>query len=318
MTTARLSDGGAAVNVMIIGGAGFLGSHLVDRFLAEGVAVDVIDNLSSGSLANLSDARHAGGALKIHTLDVCAAEFGSLVGMRHPDVVYDLALLTPASAEGDMYGGAISSVLAVLDAARRHGVGKVVVALPAGHLYGEVPARELPVKEGRAFEPSGVTGVLARTITDLLAVYRDEHALEYTALALSSVYGPRQRRGDGVVAAFVAAHVHGEQMVIFGDGRQTRDLLYVDDATDALLRAGQRGSGLVINVGTGIQTSVRDLASLISPNESPHHVARRHGDLTRVAVSPTRARIHLQWSPWTALGEGLAATIAYSNATDQL
>jgi UDP-glucose 4-epimerase len=222
------------------------------------------------------------------------------------------------SWEGDAHGGAISSVLAMLEAARHHGVGKVVVALPAGHLYGEVPARELPVKEGRAFEPSGVAGVLARAVTDLLAVYRDEHALEYTALAMASVYGPRQRQGDGVVAAFVAAHLRGDQMVIYGDGRQTRDLLYVDDATDALLRAGQRGGGLLINIGTGIQTSVRDLAGQINPTESPRHLARRHGDLTRVAVSPTRARIHLQWSPWTSLAEGLAATIAYGTAADQL
>ena len=142
-----------------------------------------------------------------------AAEFGSLVGIRRPDVIYHLSLLTPANAEHHTDGAAVTSVLAVLEAARHHGVGKVVVALPAGNLYGEVPTRELPVKEGRAFEPAGVAGVLARTITDLLVVYRDEHAIEYTALAMTTVYGPRQRASDGVVAAFISAHLHGTPIV---------------------------------------------------------------------------------------------------------
>ena len=298
---------------MVVGGAGFLGSHLVDRLLAEDMATDVVDDLSSGSLANLADARAAGGALKIHTLDVRAAEFGSLVGMRRPDVIYHLGLLTPTNSEREADGAAVANVLAVLEAARHHGVGKVVVALPAGSLYGEVPARELPVKESRPFEPVGVRGVLARTVTELLAVYRDEHAVEFTALAMTSVYGPRQRAGDGVVAAFATALALGESFVIFGDGRQTRDLLFVDDAVDALVRAGNRGGGLVVNVGTGVQTSIRDLAALVNPSLSSDaslvRQPRRHSDLTRVAVSPTRARIHLQWSPWTDLAAGLRATL---------
>ncbi len=311
--TDGLSDNMANMIPMVVGGAGFLGSHLVDRLLAEDMVTDVVDDLSSGSLANLADARAAGGALKIHTLDVRAAEFGSLVGMRRPDVIYHLGLLAPGNAEREADGAAVSNVLAVLEAARHHGVTKVVVALPASSLYGEVPTRELPVKEGRPFEPVGVRGVLARTVTDLLAVYRDEHAVEYTALAMTSVYGPRQRAADGVVAAFATALAHGGPFVIFGDGRQTRDLLFVDDAVDALVRASKRGGGLIVNVGTGVQTSVRDLAALVgadlSSDSSVVHQPRRHGDLTRVALSPTRARIHLQWSPWTDLASGLGVTL---------
>ena len=305
----------AAMNPMVVGGAGFLGSHLVDRLLAEGSPTDVVDDLSSGSLRNLAGARTSGGRLKIHTLDVLAGDFSSLIGMRNPDVIYHLALLTAAHAEHDARGDAVANVLAVLEAARIHRVGKVVVALPAGDLYGEVPSRELPVKESRAYEPHGLRGVLARTVTELLAVYRDEHAVEYTALAMSNVYGPRQRARDGVVAAFASNVAARLPLVIHGDGRQTRDLLYVDDAVDALVRAGQRGSGLVINVGTGVQTSIRDLAALIDPSSEVVTEPRRHGDLTRCAVSPTRARIHLQWSPWTDLREGLASTLpSYTDA----
>ncbi|MEO6124177.1 MAG: NAD-dependent epimerase/dehydratase family protein [Ilumatobacteraceae bacterium] len=295
---------------MVVGGAGFLGSHLVDRLLAEGCATDVVDDLSTSSLGNLADARAAGGVLKIHTLDVRAGDFASLVGMRRPDVIYHLALLTPGQLRHDRDGTAITNVLAVLEAARLHGVAKVVVALPAGHLYGDVPARELPVKESRPFQPVGLRGVLAATVVNLLSVYRDEYSVEHTALAMSSVYGPRQRPADGVVASFAAAVAAGQPIVVHGDGRQTRDLLYIDDAVDALVRAGHRGGGLVVNVGTGVQTSIRDLAALVSPATPISNAARRHGDLTRIAVAPTRARIHLQWSPWTDVATGVRATLA--------
>ena len=305
----------STMNPLVVGGAGFLGSHLVDRLLAEDHPTDVVDDLSTSSLGNLADARAAGGVLKIHTLDVRAGDFASLVGMRRPDVIYHLALLTPGQARHDSDGTAITSVLAVLEAARLHGVGKVVVALPAGHLYGEIPPRELPAKESRPFQPLGLRGVLARTVVELLAVYRDEYSVEHTALAMSSVYGPRQRPADGVVAAFADASAAGEALVVHGDGRQTRDLLYVDDAVDALVRAGHRGSGLVVNVGTGVQTSIRDLATIVDPTAATSHVARRHGDLTRIAVAPTRARIHLQWSPWTELPTGVRATLAAVTTT---
>lgn len=294
---------------MVVGGAGFLGSHLVDRLIAEGFATDVVDDLSTSSLGNLAEARAAGGTLKIHTLDVRTGDFSSLVGMRRPDVIYHLALLTPGQSRHDSDGTSIANVLSVLEAARLHGVGKVVVALPAGDLYGEIPQRDLPAKESRPFQPIGLRGVLARTVTELLSVYRDEFAVEHTALAMSTVYGPRQRSVDGVVAAFADAAVSGQPFVVHGDGRQTRDLLFVDDAVDALVRAGQRGSGLVVNVGTGVQTSIRDLVQLIDPLASVTNIARRHGDLTRIAIAPTRARIHLQWSPWTDLTVGVRATV---------
>lgn len=304
----------ADMNSLVVGGCGFIGSHLVDRLLAEGHATDVVDDLSTGSLGNLAGARGAGGSLQINTLDVRAEEFASLVGLRRPDVIYHLAMLSPGRVESEADGATITNVLAVLEAARQHGVGKVVVALPAGQLYGEVPTRELPVKEGRVFTPNGLRGVLANTVIELLAVYRDEHAIEYTVLAMTSVYGPRQRASDGVVAAFATAHARDEKMVVFGDGRQTRDLLFVDDAVDALVRAGQRGGGLVVNVGTGVQTSIRDLCAKVNPNAGVELRPRRHADLTRVAVSPTRARIHLQWSPWTDLATGLGPTIEYYEA----
>lgn len=297
--------------VLVIGGAGFLGSHLVDRLLVEGDAVDVVDDLSTGSLATLADARAAArdyeGQLHIQTLDACTPEFADLVALRRPTIIYHLALLGGHDAPALEHGRSFTSVLGVLEAGRRAGVEKVVVALPATALYGHPSGRDLPVKEG-PLEARGVRGAVAKAIVDLLVAYREAHAVEFTALAVASVYGPRQRPGRGVVATAVEAAQTGEPFRMAGDGRQTRDFVYVDDVVDALARCGRRGSGLVVNIGTGVQTSVRELWSRVAPGAPPTASAPgRPDELARFAVSPVRARIHLGWAPWTSLEEGLAA-----------
>ena len=296
-----------SVIIVVVGGAGFIGSHLVDRLLADGQAVDVVDDLSTGSLANLAAARSAGGELKIHHLDAASREAGSLLAMRRPDVLYHLATVTGGSASVDQHAAAFARTLGLLEAARQHGIPKVVVGVPATAIYGRPAARDLPIKE-RELEPRGVRGVVARSIVDLLTTYREQFAVEFTVLAIASVYGPRQRPDGGVVAAFAAAAVQGTPATIAGDGRQTRDFIFVDDVVDALVRAGQRGSGLVINVGTGTQTSVRDLWALLAgaTAREPIHGPTPADELLRFAVSPVRARIHLAWSPWTDLKSGLA------------
>jgi UDP-glucose 4-epimerase len=296
------------VNILVVGGAGFLGSHLVDRLIAEGHSVDVVDDLSTGSLANLAEARAAGGALKIHTLDVVAEEFAALASMRAADVIYHLAWMPPGRSDAAHAGRAVQSVLAVLEAARVQGA-KVVTALPAVSLYGEVPLRDLPIKEGHALNPMGLRGVVAKAVIDLLNLYREEHAVEFTALAMSTVYGSRQRPDGGVVAAFAEALRSGGQAEIHGDGRQSRDFLFVDDAVDALVRAASRGGGLVVNIGSGTSTSIRDLWTMMAGAGAPDPVTvpRRGSDVSRSAVSPTRARIHLAWAPWTELRAGLSS-----------
>jgi UDP-glucose 4-epimerase len=289
----------AQVNgVLVCGGAGFIGSHLVDRLLADGQSVEVVDDLSVGSLANLSAARASGGTLRFHHLDVSAPEFSDLIALRRPTVIYHLALLpTGATRTNEMLRSA-TLLLSVLEAARRFAVKKVVVALPAGLLYGEVPARQLPVKEGRKSEPMGVAHVMANTLVDLLTVYRESYDVEFTALAMTNVYGSRQRPTDGVVAAFASAVVNG---------RQTRDFLFIDDAVDALARSINKGGGLVINVGTGVQTTIKDLWHLVGRDTTLQETyeSARHGDLQRNAVNMTRARIQLGWSPWTTLESGI-------------
>ena len=300
------------MRIAVIGGAGFIGSHLVDRLLAEEHEVDVIDDLSTGSLANLAEARQtssstAGGTLKIHHIDAMSSAAESLVGMRRPELVYQLALFPRHDASARAQGRGFESALAVMEAARKHAVAKVITTLPASSLYGQPAASSLPVKEGE-LAPRGVRGVVARAVVDLMSTYRERDMIEFTALAVSSVYGPRQAAEGGVVAAFHAAHRAGGSPRFDGDGRQTRDFLFIDDAVDALVRAGERGSGLVINVGTGTQTTLRDLWTEISSGvgAEPESAPVRADDLLRFAVSPVRARIHLGWSPWTELRDGVA------------
>ena len=293
-------------SALVVGGAGFIGSHLVERLLADEVVVDVVDDLSHGNLGNLADARSAAGTLKIHHLDAGSAECAALIGMRRPDVVYHLAAV-PRCRTTEELSRAFATSMTVVEAARQHGVPKLVTAIPASAVYGRPASKELPVKE-RPLEPRGVRGVVARATVDLLEAARDLDAVEFTALALGTVYGPRQRPDGGVVAAFADAARSGVAATIRGDGRQTRDFVFVDDVVDALGRAGSKGSGLVINVGTGVATPVRDVWRQVSGAAAPEPTVEPApiDELLRFAVSPVRARIHLGWSPWTGLSEGLA------------
>ncbi|MEO8363817.1 MAG: NAD-dependent epimerase/dehydratase family protein [Ilumatobacteraceae bacterium] len=295
------------MKMMVCGGAGFVGSHLVERLLADGHFVDVVDDLSTGSLSNLSIARSMNAGVKFHHLDVMSPEFTNLVGLRQSEVIYHLALLPPSANTTNLALHSAALMLAVLEAARIHEVKKVVVAIPAGLLYGEVPMSNLPIKEGRASTAVGVPHVIAKALVDLLGVYRESHDLEFSALALTNVYGPRQRAEDGVVAAFASAIVNQRRPILYGNGKQTRDFIFIDDVSDALTRAHSKGGGLVINIGTGIQTSIVELWDLMASGTTLQlkKEPTRVGDLRRLSVSPVRARIQLGWTPWTTLSAGI-------------
>ena len=297
---------------LVVGGAGFVGSHVVDRLLAEGHTVDVVDDLSTGSLSNLATARaeHVG-SLKFHNVDVRQPELTDLLGRLRPEVAVHVALPSSGSP-ARVLSTALGGTANLLEAAVAAGTTKVVVGLDAIAYYGAVPLRELPIKEGTLGTPGSSATIAQRAVADLLALYRERHALEYTALALANVYGTRQRPDGGVVAAFVAARQAGRPAEIQGTGRQTRDFVAVDDAVDALVRATTRGTGLVVNVGTGVQTTIAALHQQVLgvPLEAAGRAPAREGDVERFALSPVRARIHLAWAPWTDLATGIGQLLA--------
>lgn len=315
------------MRALVTGGAGFIGSTLVDRLLAEGHAVDAVDDLSTGTLSNLAEARSGQGGgqhFSFSRLDIRSEQLADLVARRRPEVVYHLAaqadvrvsVARPAfDAEVNIVG-----TINVLEGARRAGARKVVFASSGGTIYGTVDPEDLPVRESHPSRPESPYGVAKKAAGDYLAAYRELYELEYTALALANVYGPRQDpHGEaGVVAIFAGRMLAGERCTIYGDGEQTRDFVYVDDVVDAFVRAADRGGGLVMNIGTGVETSVNTLydtlARAAAVREPAAYAPSRAGELARSALDPGRAAIHLGWKPWTTVEEGSRATLEWFRA----
>lgn len=299
---------------MVVGGAGFIGSHLVDRLIGESTAierVDVVDSLATGTLANLAEARSsANGRLHIHTMDATSPEFPVIVSKAAPTVIHVVAAFAPGQTDAMGSARSYAVVMSVLEAARLARVRKVIVTVPAVPLYGEVPVRDLPVKEDHERHPVGAVGVTVESVLDLLDHFRRDHNVDFTALALSTVYGPRQRPDGSLVATFLDVARLGGRAAIFGDGRQTRDLLFIDDAVDALFRSTAKGDGLLLNIGTGEQTSVADLWAMIGGSREIGSAPARPFDVKRSALSPSRARLQLGWSPWTSVADGIVTTAA--------
>jgi UDP-glucose 4-epimerase len=307
---------------LVTGGAGFIGSTLVDRLLAEGNTVDVVDDLSTGSLANLADARaSAGHQLTVHQMDIRSAEVVNLIIRRRPEVIFHLAAQADVrrSVADPVFDAEVNLIgtVRILEGARQAGSGRVVFAASGGTLYGEPDASELPLKESLPYRPLSPYGVSKKAALDYLVAYRELYSLEFSALALANVYGPRQNpHGEaGVVAIFAERLLRGQTVTIFGDGEQTRDYVYVDDVVDAFVRAATKGGGLLCNIGRGEETSVnvlyREMASQAGVEPDIELKPLRQGELLRNCVDPTRAGIQLGWKPWTDLGRGTSAVLAF-------
>jgi len=305
---------------MVTGGAGFIGSTLVDRLLAEDWSVDVVDDLSKGSLANLAGARgQPDRRFSFHRMDVSSPALVELVAHRRPDIVFHLAAQADVrvSVARPVFDATINilGTLNVCEGAIAAGTSKIVFAASGGTLYGST--QELPIREGQPQAPESPYGVAKKSAGDYLHYYRQVRGLEYTALAMANVYGPRQDpHGEaGVVAIFAGKLLGRERPVIFGDGSQTRDFVYVDDVVDAFVRSSEKGGGLLMNIGTGVETSVQRLydvmARLTGFKEPARYEPPRTGELRRSALDPSRAGIHLGWKPWTSLEEGVARTLEH-------
>ncbi|MCP2340101.1 NAD-dependent epimerase/dehydratase family protein [Actinomadura rupiterrae] len=300
------------MRVLVTGAAGFIGSHLVDRLLADGHEVAGVDDLSTG--------RHRDEAVELWRLDVADPALAERVAAFGPEVVCHLAAQVSVRVSvGDPLADARTNVIGtanVLEAARLAGARKVVFTSSCA-VYGVPDVLPVPpdaeLRPASPYAASKVAGeVYARMYTAL-------HGLDHTVLTLANVYGPRQTpEGEaGVVSIFTDALLTGRPTRVFGDGGQTRDYVYVLDVVDAFARAtGDGGSGMRLNVGTGLQTTDRELHTLVAEAagapDDPEFAPPRLGDLPAMSIDASRTREALGWQPRTPLLEGLKATVAWA------
>lgn len=310
-----------ARKVLVTGGAGFIGSHVADRFLAEGWDVTILDDLSSGRQENLpADARFVQG-------DITSPDAATLVRDGKFDVMCHLAaqidvrrsVLDPAfDATRNILGS-----LNLLEAVNASGYAtRVVFSSTGGALYGDFDPP--PSTESFSKDPEAPYGIAKLSVEYYLAYYGRVHGLETVALRYANVYGPRQDpHGEaGVVAIFCNRILDGRTLTIYGDGEQTRDYVYAGDvaranfaaATSELPKVG-RLDARAFNIGTGIETSVNTLATTLQTvagaTASADYAPARGGELARSALETSKARSVLGWQPTVSLAEGLGNTYRY-------
>ncbi|MFN2566772.1 MAG: NAD-dependent epimerase/dehydratase family protein [Gemmatimonadaceae bacterium] len=310
-------------HILVTGGAGFIGSHVADRFLARGDRVVIVDNFSSGRRENVP------AGTELYELDIASPATARLVRDGGFDIVAHLAAQIDVrrSLDDPIFDarvnilGTLNIVEAVraLTAARRT---RIVFASTGGALYGDFVTRPSP--ERSAKDPDSPYGIAKLSVEHYLAYYGRVHGLDSVVLRFGNVYGPRQDpHGEaGVVAIFCGRLLDGRPLTVFGDGRQTRDYIYVGDVADAFvtaaaatLSAPERLDARAFNVGTGVETSVIELAEMLrraAGGQAPIEFApKRPGELARSVLAPEKAAEQLGWRAVMPLERGLAETYAW-------
>ncbi|GAA2903052.1 GDP-mannose 4,6-dehydratase [Streptosporangium fragile] len=309
------------MRILVTGGAGFIGSTLVDRLLADGHEVVAVDDLSGGDRGNLARAAESP-HFALHVMDIRDPALIGLAAEWRPEVVCHLAAqISVRKSVADPVHDArlnVEGTASVLTAAQRAGTRKVVFASSVA-VYGRPPV--IPVPGDAATDPRSPYAASKLSAETYLATFKALYGIDYTTLVLSNVYGPRQSPDGeaGVVAIFTDALLNGTPTVVYGDGGQTRDYIFVDDVVDGFARAcGDRGNGRRFNLGTGVETTDRALHSLVAEAagapDSPESAPARLGDLPAMAVDPAPALEGLGWRPQTDLATGLKATVDWARA----
>ena len=301
------------MKVLVTGGAGFIGSHLVDRLIQEGHEVVVVDNLSTGKRRNLNR------AARFFKLDIQSWRLERVFRNERPNVVMHLAAQMDVrkSVEDPVFDAQVNvlGTLNVLQQAVRHGVRKVVFSSSGGAIYGE---QEIyPAPESHVTRPLSPYGISKLCGEQYLSYYQRVSGLQVVNLRYANVYGPRQDPDGeaGVVAIFIQKLLNNEQAIVNGNGRQTRDFIYVEDVVEANLAVmGQETQG-TYNVGTGEETSINDVLRILVGHTNSTckelHGPAKHGEQVRSVIDASKIRQELSWEPRTELSEGLKRTIDY-------
>lgn len=307
------------MHCLVTGGAGFIGSHLVDLLVEEGHSVTVLDNLSSGRLVNLASARQNGDVNVIEG-DIRTVDYDELFTQHPTEVVYHLAAqIDVRKSVEDPVSDCETNVLATVklaDAARRHGVRKIVHTSSGGSIYGQ--PESFPVDEETSVAPESPYAAGKAAGELYLEMFSRLYGIGCSFVAPANVYGPRQNpHGEaGVVAIFSQRLLNGEPTKVFGTGSNTRDYVYVKDVARAFyLSSKNEANGERFNIGTGIETSDRELHTLVAkavgaPDE-PIFAPARKGDVPRSALNSSKAKKLLGWEPCLTLEAGIKETVGF-------
>jgi len=317
------------VRSLVTGAAGFIGSNLVDRLLAEGHQVVGIDNLSTGHIDNLAQGlrfdRMSPGRFTFQRVDILAPELKDIVVGSNPDIIFHLAAQIDVRASvRDPLFDARNNVLGTInlcEAGRQAGVRRIVYAASGGSRYGAPTC--LPVDEGTPANPLSPYAVAKFAGELYLRAYAGMYGIAPICLALANVYGPGQSiRGEaGVIAMFGSAMAEGRTVTVYGDGTAARDYVYVDDVVDAFVRAGDVPLSVTgtYNIGTGRQTTVtevhRMISSVLDESLPPSYAAARTGELHAIALDAKKAEADLGWKPAVDLVEGIERTVHWLRTT---
>ena len=304
------------MKVLVTGGAGFIGSHLVDRLILEGHDSVVVDNLVTGKRRNINR------AARFYKMDVQSWRLERVFRNERPNVVMHLAAQMDVrkSVEDPMFDAQVNvlGTLNVLQQAVKHGVRKVIFSSSGGAIYGE--QETYPAPETHVLKPLSPYGLSKLCGEQYLSYFQRVSGLQAVSLRYANVYGPRQDpEGEaGVVAIFIQKMLNNEQAVINGNGRQTRDFVFVDDVVEAnLAMMGQETQG-TYNVGTGVETSINDLFRILvqhtgSTCKEMHGPAKK-GEQARSVIDSAKLRHEVSWDPKADLSDGLKKTVEYFRA----
>jgi UDP-glucose 4-epimerase len=301
------------MKILVTGGAGFIGSNVVDAYVEQGHEVHVADDLSTGKQGNINQ------QATLHTVDIASPEFTSLVKQLRPDVINHHAAQTSVrkSVEDplDDCRRNILGSLNVIDSAHKAGVGKMIYVSSGGAIYGE--PESLPCPEDNPIKADSPYGASKHGPEHYLDIYHRLHGLNYTTLRYGNVYGPRQDPfGEaGVIAIFTARMLAGESAVINGTGKQERDFVYVGDIVRANVAALERGDAQAVNIGAGVGTSINEIFDLLKAatdyQRDAVHGPAKAGETFQIYLDISRAQRILGWAPQVSLTEGLALTVEW-------
>ena len=306
------------MNVLVTGGAGFIGSHLVRQLLDAKHNVTVLDNVSTGTWQHLPQGKDTCTCWELDIRDKAArakieqAKFDVIVHLAAQTMV-DVSIKDPEFDASENVMGTVN----ILEAARHSGVKRIIFASTAAS-YGDVAEDKLPIREEETLAPMSFYGLTKVTVEKYLQLYHDLYGLDYVALRFANVYGERQGdTGEGGVISIFAKRIAKDQgITVFGDGKQTRDFIYAGDIASGIIAAMTTDkANAVYNLSNQTETSLLELIDLMAKaagkKVEPDFAAPREGDINRSMLCNEAAVQNLNWQPQMDLGEGLARTIAY-------